>query len=74
MSRWLHAAALLLALVLAQPGHSAAAASDGVARGGLLVVGSVNMDVTMAVARLPLKGETTFAASPSVSFAVGGKV
>jgi hypothetical protein len=38
------------------------------------VVGSVNMDVTAEVSRLPLKGETTLSTSPSVSLAVGGKV
>jgi hypothetical protein len=38
------------------------------------VLGSVNMDITVDVARLPLKGETTTSTSHSVSLAVGGKV
>lgn len=40
----------------------------------ILVLGSVNMDITVDVARLPLKGETTTSTTPSVSLAVGGKV
>jgi hypothetical protein len=40
----------------------------------VLVVGSVNMDITIEVARLPLKGETIISPAPSVSLAVGGKV
>lgn len=47
------------------------AASNG---RGVLVVGSVNMDVTAEVSRLPLKGETTLSTNPSISLAVGGKV
>lgn len=51
--------------------RQAAAAVNG---RGILVLGSVNMDITVDVARLPLKGETTTSISPSVSLAVGGKV
>lgn len=39
-----------------------------------MVLGSVNMDITIDVARLPLKGETTTSVNPTVSLAVGGKV
>ncbi|KAG1671089.1 hypothetical protein FOA52_000761 [Chlamydomonas sp. UWO 241] len=39
----------------------------------ILVVGSVNVDITMQVHRLPRQGETTTAASPGSMLAVGGK-
>jgi hypothetical protein len=39
----------------------------------VLVVGSVNVDITMQVHRLPRQGETTTAASPRSTLAVGGK-
>jgi hypothetical protein len=32
------------------------------------------MDITIDVARLPLKGETTTSVTPTASLAVGGKV
>ena len=39
----------------------------------LLVVGSLNMDVTLSVDRLPRKGETIMARSPCSTTSVGGK-
>lgn len=47
------------------------AASDG--RGGVLVVGSLNLDITVEVPRLPTKGETLMASAPAAALAVGGK-
>lgn len=51
-------------------------AAAGSAAGGrdILVLGSVNMDITVDVERLPLKGETTTSRTHTVSLAVGGKV
>lgn len=51
-------------------------AAAGSAAGGrdILVLGSVNMDITVDVERLPLKGETTTSRTHTASLAVGGKV
>ena len=39
----------------------------------LLVVGSLNVDITVDVARLPRPGETLTARSPRTTVALGGK-
>ena len=46
-------------------------ASSGV--GPIIVIGSVNMDITVPVHRLPNKHETITARRTSTSLAVGGK-
>ena len=58
---------LCFALALA---HVVAAASPGP---GILVVGSINVDQIVAVARLPRRGETATAVNASATLAVGGK-
>ena len=45
---------------------------DGVTK-PLVVVGSLNVDITIEVERLPKKEETVMASSPCTSVAVGGK-
>jgi ribokinase len=42
-------------------------------RPGLLVVGSVNVDIFIEVERIPTRGETVLARSPSITTALGGK-
>lgn len=57
--------ALLILLLLAR----CTAASERT----LLVVGSVNLDLTVALKRLPARGETVTAVSPAFQRALGGK-
>jgi ribokinase len=63
---WTVVAAVLLAF-----STSVGAASP--TRGVVLVVGSINVDVIVPVARLPLRGETATALNASALLAVGGK-
>jgi len=42
-------------------------------RPGLLVVGSVNVDIFIEVERIPTRGENVLARSPSITTALGGK-
>lgn len=65
---------LLLLLLMYDLGSSSSAAAVPPPAADILVVGSVNMDITVDVARLPQKGETTTSSTPSASLAVGGKV
>ena len=50
-----------------------AACSTAVTEKTLLVVGSVNLDLTVAVKRLPQRGETVVASKPAFERALGGK-
>ena len=63
--KWTGLAAVLLAI------STCVAASP--ARGVVLVVGSINVDVIVPVARLPWRGETATALNASALLAVGGK-
>ena len=62
---WAAAVAVLLAI--------ATCVGASPARGVVLVVGSINVDVIVRVARLPLRGETATALNASALLAVGGK-
>lgn len=65
------AAVLLLATAVAAASDST---SGGTAGGtGILVVGSVNVDTTVHLDRLPLRSETKLASQPTPTLAVGGK-
>ena len=66
MRRSLRAAALLALCAYV-------AAASTARRGPLLVVGSVNLDVTAHLQRLPALGETVTALRASPSLALGGK-
>lgn len=54
-------------------GHESCTASPPPSQPYILVVGSINVDITMQVTRLPHHGETITARSPSTATAVGGK-
>lgn len=54
-------------------GHGSCTASPPTSQPYILVVGSINVDITMQVTRLPHHGETITARSPSTATAVGGK-
>jgi hypothetical protein len=73
-------ALLLLVAGAARCGGAPAAAGDvhdaGAGRGdrALLVVGSINADTTVELARLPARGECITSLKPTPTLAVGGKV
>ena len=61
--------AVLVALVLLRAAAAAAAARPA---GAVVVVGSLNVDLTLPVHRLPARGETTISRS-AASTTLGGK-
>ncbi|KAL4426410.1 hypothetical protein ABPG77_004704 [Micractinium sp. CCAP 211/92] len=68
MARCRHTVLLALAACLLLSGSVSTTAAPPI-----LVVGSLNVDITVPVHRLPERGETITAREPSTSIAVGGK-
>ncbi|CAE8618447.1 unnamed protein product, partial [Polarella glacialis] len=66
MRPWLALALAALCFMSLQLGGQASTSA-------LLVVGSLNVDITIEVDRLPQKDETITARSPTTEIAVGGK-
>jgi len=69
---WRSAALLMLAVLILIHSARASTAPKSQAR-GILVVGSINVDFTISVKRLPFRGETLTATAPYAEIAVGGK-
>uniref|UniRef100_A0A7S0WT08 Ribokinase n=1 Tax=Chlamydomonas leiostraca TaxID=1034604 RepID=A0A7S0WT08_9CHLO len=63
----------LAVLLAGQAAVATAAKASSATPGHILIVGSINVDITVQLDRLPMRSETKAALKPSPTLAVGGK-